>query len=44
MPEQLTKEQLNWLNEYHSLVYETVAPLLSEQVKQWLFEITRPIL
>lgn len=43
LPEQLTKEQLNWLNEYHCLVCETVSPFLPEQVKQWLFEITRPI-
>ncbi|MCQ2214867.1 MAG: aminopeptidase P family protein [Bacteroidales bacterium] len=32
----LTNEEKEWLNAYHKLVYETLSPLVSEEVRQWL--------
>jgi len=32
----LGKEAIEWLNEYHSTVYEKLAPYLSEPEKKWL--------
>lgn len=39
----LTNEQLTRLNEYHNWVRETLSPLLSEEEKKWLVEVTKPI-
>ena len=36
VPELLGPEALKWLNEYNARVYETLAPLLPEDVAQWL--------
>ena len=36
LPELLGPEALAWLNEYNARVYETLAPLLPEDVAQWL--------
>lgn len=43
LPEMLTKAELDWLNAYHQKVYETVGPLLGEEERAWLFEVTREI-
>ena len=32
----LTKEEVDWLNEYHQVVYDQLAPLLNEDEKAWL--------
>lgn len=32
----LTREQLDWLNEYHAQVYEALAPLLEPNERDWL--------
>ena len=43
LPELLNEEQLDWLNDYHQKVYETIAPHLSEKEKKQLREMTNPI-
>lgn len=43
LPEMLTKEELNWLNDYHRKVYETIAPMLEGEEKEWLKEATAEI-
>ena len=40
IPELLGPEALKWLNEYNSYVYETLAPLLPENVAEWLHDKT----
>ena len=40
IPELLGPESLSWLNEYNAHVYETLAPLLPEDVAAWLREKT----
>ncbi len=32
----LTKEEREWLNDYHNKVWETISPLVNEDVKEWL--------
>ena len=41
--EKLTSTERKQLNEYHATVYETMAPLLSEDERAWLKEATRAI-
>jgi Xaa-Pro aminopeptidase len=36
LPDILGPEALQWLNEYNAMVYETLAPLLPEEVAKWL--------
>ncbi|KAA6306978.1 putative peptidase, partial [termite gut metagenome] len=38
----LTTEEINWLNEYHKRVYETLSPGLSAEERAWLKEKTTP--
>lgn len=42
-PELLAADELAWLNAYNERVYETLAPLLSAEVAQWLREKTLAI-
>lgn len=39
----LTEEDKKLLNTYHESVYETMAPLLDDELKSWLREYTRPV-
>ncbi|MFP4369845.1 MAG: aminopeptidase P family protein [Candidatus Kapaibacterium sp.] len=39
----LSEAEINWLNEYHKQVYESLAPLLGEEHKNWLKEKTKAI-
>lgn len=39
----LTKENTDLLNRYHKEVYETIAPYLESEEKNWLKEVTREI-
>jgi Xaa-Pro aminopeptidase len=39
----LSAEERNWLNEYHSRVYDVLAPLLLEEERNWLWHETRPL-
>ncbi|WP_326975222.1 aminopeptidase P family protein [Caproicibacter sp. BJN0012] len=44
LPELLTKEEIAWLNEYHSRVYRTLSPLLSSETLEWLRKKTLPLI
>lgn len=39
----LESVEINWLNNYHSIVYDRISPLLSEDEKKWLREKTDEI-
>ena len=43
LPEEMSEEERQWLNEYHQKVYETVAESLPEEERIWLREATRQI-
>lgn len=43
LTEQLSEEERQWLNDYHTLVYEQLSPLLSAEEKDWLKEATAAI-
>ncbi|KAJ1417115.1 Peptidase M24 [Sesbania bispinosa] len=40
----LSAAEIDWLNNYHSLVWEKVSPLLDGSARQWLWNNTRPII
>lgn len=37
----MTKFEIDWLNNYHSQVYEKIAPHLTDEEREWLKEYTR---
>lgn len=39
----LGKAETDWLNSYHERVYQTLAPHLNHEEKEWLANATRPI-
>ncbi|SFE55149.1 Xaa-Pro aminopeptidase [Peptostreptococcaceae bacterium pGA-8] len=39
----LSEKEVNYINEYHSNVYEKLAPLLSEEERQWLEKACKPV-
>ena len=39
----LLPEEIDWLNDYHLLVYEKLSPFLNEEEKIWLENATKPI-
>lgn len=39
----LTSDEIEWLNSYHSMVNDKIAPLVSKDAKEWLAERTRAI-
>ena len=41
--ELLTRDEKDWLNNYHKETYEKLSPLLSDGEKQFLKEVTREI-
>lgn len=41
--EQLSNEEIDWLNHYHSLVYNRLSPLLTLEEQAWLKEATSPL-
>lgn len=43
VPEQMTEHERELLNTYHAKVYETVAPYLEAEERDWLKEATREI-
>ena len=43
LTEQLSPEERQWLNDYHSLVYEQLSPLLNPEERSWLKEATAAI-
>ena len=43
VPDEMTKFEREWLNNYHAQVYEKIAPHLTEEEQAWLKEYTRAI-
>jgi Xaa-Pro aminopeptidase len=43
IPELLTREEINWLNQYHAMVFEKIAPHLNSDERLWLEEATQPL-
>ncbi len=43
LPELLTLEEQQWLNDYHAHVYQINAPYLNEEDKEWAKEATMPL-
>lgn len=43
LPELLTQEERQWLNDYHARVYQMNAPYLNEEDKKWAKEATMPL-
>ncbi len=41
--EYMSQEARDYLNEYHSQVYEKISPYLSKEEKEWLKEVTRAV-
>ncbi len=39
----MSDEEIQWVNNYHSTVYNSLSPLLDEAQKQWLKEKTTPL-
>ena len=42
-PEEMSRDEREWLNNYHKDVYEKIGPHLTEEEREWLKEYTRPI-
>ncbi|XP_045831287.1 aminopeptidase P2-like [Trifolium pratense] len=40
----LSATEIDWLNNYHSVVWEKVSPLLDGSAREWLWNNTRPII
>ncbi|KDP23512.1 hypothetical protein JCGZ_23345 [Jatropha curcas] len=40
----LSASEIDWLNDYHSQVWEKVSPLLDGPARQWLWNNTRPLI
>ena len=43
LPERMTEEERDMLNDYHRRVYEAVVPYLDEEERAWLKRYTRPV-
>jgi len=39
----LSKEEKDWVNDYHQMVFEKVSPYLTKEEKEWLTKVTRKI-
>lgn len=42
-PEEMSRDEREWLNQYHRQVYEKIGPSLTEEEREWLKGYTRPI-
>lgn len=42
-PEEMSKDEREWLNNYHKDVYEKIGPHLTDEEREWLKEYTRAI-
>lgn len=42
-PEEMSRDEREWLNHYHEQVYEKIGPHLTEEEREWLKEYTRPV-
>lgn len=43
LPEMMNKEEIEWLNQYHEMVYHRLSPLLNNEEKEWLKAETAPL-
>ena len=43
LPERMTEEERDMLNDYHRSVYEKVSPHLNKEEQEWLKRYTRPV-
>ncbi|MCF0111867.1 MAG: aminopeptidase P family N-terminal domain-containing protein [Erysipelotrichaceae bacterium] len=43
LPEEMTKSERKWLNDYHAYVYKTLLPFMNEEEATWLQTATRSI-
>lgn len=41
--ELLNNSEINWLNNYHKIVFENLSPLCDDQLNNWLSNATKPI-
>ena len=39
-PSLLSRREKDWLNAYHTAVYDTISPYLKEEERTWLAEVT----
>ena len=39
----LTRDEVNWINNYHKMVYKKLSPLLNTREKKWLREMCKSI-
>ena len=42
-PDEMTKFDIKWLNNYHAQVFEKIGPYLTEEETEWLKKYTREI-
>jgi Xaa-Pro aminopeptidase len=42
-PEELTRSEREWLNEYHKECYNRLSPFMTDEENAWLKEYTRAI-
>lgn len=42
-PEEMNRDEREWLNDYHKAVYEKIGPHLTDEEREWLKEYTRAI-
>ena len=42
-PEEMSRDEREWLNNYHKQVYEKIGPHLTEEEREWLKEYTKAI-
>ncbi len=42
-PEEMSRDEREWLNHYHEQVYEKIGPHLTEEEREWLKGYTRPV-
>jgi Xaa-Pro aminopeptidase len=41
--EMMTIEEIQWLNDYHQMVFDRLSPYLSDEEVAWLKEATEPL-
>ncbi len=42
--EEMTEEEIDWVDSYHAMVYDRLSPMLSDEEKAWLAEATKSLL
>jgi hypothetical protein len=42
-PDELTRSEKEWLNEYHKECFEKLSPYMNDEERAWLEEYTREI-